>query len=406
MKILKLSSRELDKIYNRGLMKKRRVEEKVRKIIDDVRLNGDEAVIKYTKKFDKVKLSAKQLRISEAEISGAYQNIATDFASTLKIVIENITKFYKKQLKKPWRIKNIEGEILGENLNPIETVGIYVPSGTAPLISSVYMTVVPAKIAGVKRIVLITPPDPEGRVNPYILVVSNLLKVNELYRVGGAQAIASLAFGTKSIPKVDKIVGPGNNYVTEAKRQLFGFVDIDMLAGPTELVIIANRFSNPEYIIADLNAQSEHLEGLSILVTNSKSLIKQIKNQVTKGYIIYVKNMDEACGVTNRIAPEHLEILTNNPKKILKKIKNAGAVFLGPFSPAAVGDYVAGPSHVLPTLGTARFFSGLSLQDFMKSSHIISYSKKALEKVKEPLEKMASIEGLSKHSESVKVRFQ
>ena len=406
MKILKLSSRELDKIYNRGLMKKRRVEEKVRKIIDDVRLNGDEAVIKYTKKFDKVKLSAKQLRISEAEISGAYQNIATDFASTLKIVIENITKFYKKQLKKPWRIKNIEGEILGENLNPIETVGIYVPSGTAPLISSVYMTAVPAKIAGVKRIVLITPPDPEGRVNPYILVVSNLLKVNELYRVGGAQAIASLAFGTRSIPRVDKIVGPGNNYVTEAKRQLFGFVDIDMLAGPTELVIIANRFSNPEYIIADLNAQSEHLEGLSILVTNSKSLIKQIKNQVTKGYIIYVKNMDEACGVTNRIAPEHLEILTNNPKKILKKIKNAGAVFLGPFSPAAVGDYVAGPSHVLPTLGTARFFSGLSLQDFMKSSHIISYSKKALEKLREPLEKMAGIEGLTKHSESVKVRFQ
>jgi len=406
MKVLKLSSKELDKIYKRGLIRKRRVEDKVKKIIDDVRFNGDEAVIKYTKKFDKVKLSAKQLRISEAEISGAYQDITPDFASTLKLIIENITKFYKKQLKKPWRIKNAEGEILGENINPIENVGIYIPSGTAPLASSVYMTALPAKIAGVKRVVLATPPDNQGRVNPYILVVSNLLKVDEVYRMGGAQAIAALALGTKTVSKVDKIIGPGNNYVTEAKRQLFGFVDIDMLAGPTELVIIANRFSNPSYIIADLNAQNEHFQGLSVLVTNSKALIKQIKNQVTKGYIIYVKNMDEACEVTNRIAPEHLEILTNNPKKILKKIKNAGAIFLGQFSPTAVGDYIAGPSHVLPTLGTARFFSGLSLQDFMKSSHIISYSKKALEKVKEPLEKMAGIEGLSKHLESVKIRFR
>ena len=406
MKILKLSSKELDKIYNRGLIKKRRVEDKVRKIVDDVRVYGDDAVIKYTKKFDKVKLSAKQLRFSESEISGAYQNITPDFISSLKVIIENITKFYKKQLKKPWRIKNIEGEILGENINPIETVGIYVPSGTAPLVSSVYMTVLPAKIAGVKKVVLITPPDKDGRVNPYILVVSNLLKVDEVYRVGGAQAIASLAFGTKTIPRVDKIIGPGNSYVTEAKRQLFGFVDIDMLAGPTELVIIANRFSNPSYIIADLKAQNEHLEGLSILITTSKSLAKQVKNQVSKGYIILVKNIDEACDVTNRIAPEHLEILTNNPKKILKKIKNAGAIFLGPFSPTAVGDYVAGPSHVLPTLGTARFFSGLSLQDFVKSSHIISYSKKALEKVRSPLEKIAGIEGLNKHLESVQARFK
>jgi len=406
MKILKVSSKELDKIYNRGLIRKKRIKDKVEKIIDDVRVYGDEAVIKYTKKFDRLKLSSKQLRVSESEISGAYQDITPDFVSTLKLVIENITRFYKKQLKKPWRIKNGEGEILGENLYPIETVGVYIPSGTAPLVSSVYMTVLPAKIAGVKRIILVTPPDKLGRVNPYILAVASLLKVNEVYRIGGAQAIAALAFGTRTVPKVDKIVGPGNIYVTEAKRQLFGFVDIDMLAGPTELVIIANRFSNPDYIIADLNAQSEHFQGLSILITNSKSLIKQVKNQVSKGYIIYVKNMNEACEITNKIAPEHLEILTNNPRMILKKIKNVGAIFLGPFSPAAVGDYVAGPSHVLPTLGTARFFSGLSLQDFMKSSHIISYSKKALEKVKDPLEKIASIEGLTKHLDSVKVRFQ
>jgi histidinol dehydrogenase len=405
MKLLKLTSKELDKIYNRGFMRKRRVVEKVSKILDDIRLNGDDALIKYTKKFDKVKLSNRQLRVSEAEISGAYQDITPDFVSTLKVIIENITKFYKKQLKRPWRLKNADGDILGENIYPLETVGIYVPSGTAPLISSVYMSVLPAKIAGVKRIVLATPPDKQGRVNPYILVVANLLRVDEVYRIGGAQAIGALAFGTKTVPKVDKIIGPGNIYVTEAKRQIFGFVDIDMLAGPTELAIIANRFSNPFYIIADLNAQSEHYEGLSILVTPSKSLVKQVKNQVSKGYIVQVKNMDEACDVVNKIAPEHLEILTNNPKTVLKKIKNAGAIFLGPFSPVAVGDYVAGPSHVLPTLGTARFFSGLNLQDFLKSSHIISYSKKALEKVKEPIEKIAGIEGLGKHLESIKIRF-
>ncbi len=406
MKILRINSKEAQRLFNRSLCKKKRIEEKVRDIIDNVRLLGDEALIKYTRKFDRVKLSAKQLRVSQSEISAAFQNISPDFVSNLKVALENVNKFYKKQIRKPCRTKDRDGVILAERLLPLESVGIYIPAGTAPLVSTVYMTVLPAKIAGVKRIVLTTPPQRNGNINPYILVVADLLKVDEIYRLGGAQAIAALACGTKTISGVDKIVGPGNAYVTEAKRQLFGMVDIDMLAGPTEVVIIANRHSNPQFIIADLQAQAEHLAGLSILITTSKSLIKQVKSEVSCGYIILAKNLDEAAEIANKIAPEHLQILTNNPLSVAKKIRNAGAIFLGPYSPVAVGDYIAGPSHVLPTMGTARFFSGLSVADFMKVSHIIAYSKKALERVKEPLEKIASIEGLTKHLDSVKVRFQ
>lgn len=407
MKIIKAASKKLDKIYNRGLTRQARVEEKVRKIIDDVRLFGDEALLKYTKKFDGVKMMPRQLKVSEIEISGAYANISPNFVSSLKVVIENVNRFYRKQMRKSWRIKGIEGAVLGENYTPLEKVGIYIPAGTAPLVSTVYMTVLPAKLAGVKKIVLVSPPDKNGYINPHILVIADLLKVDEVYRVGGAQGIAALAYGTKIVPRVDKIVGPGNVYVSEAKRQVFGLVDIDMIAGPTELVIIANRFSDPKFIIADLRAQAEHAKGLAILITNSKALAKEVKSQLDgdNGYIILTKNLEQACEIANKIAPEHLEILVQNPKGLARKIKNAGAIFLGPYSPTAVGDYVAGPSHVLPTSGTARFFSGLSVCDFMKSSHIISYSKKALEKMREPLEKIAGIEGLQKHVDSVKARF-
>ena len=407
MKIIRFTSKQLEKIYNRQFSRSKRVEEKVKQIIEDVRLLGDEALFKYTKKFDGVKIPTRQLKVSEIEISGAYQNITPNFVSTLKVIIENVNKFCRKSIKKSWRIKDTDGLVLGENYQPLEKVGIYIPAGTAPLVSTVYMSVLPAKIAGVKKIVLISPPDKQGRINPHILVVADLLKVDEIYRVGGAQGIAALAYGTKTIPRVDKIVGPGNIYVTEAKRQVFGFVDIDMLAGPTELVIIANRSSDPKFIVADLRAQAEHAQGLAILVTNSRSLAKEIKSQTENinGLIILTKNLQQAVDISNKIAPEHLEILVNNPKRLLRLVKNAGAIFLGPYSPTAVGDYVAGPSHVLPTQGTARFFSGLSVLDFMKSSHIISYSKKALEKVREPLEKVAGIEGLNKHLESVKVRF-
>ena len=408
MKIIRFTSKKLDKIYNRGSANKSRVEERVKKIIEDVRALGDEALIKYTKKFDRVKLSPRQLRVSDIDISGAYQNISPNFVSTLKLITENINRFYRKSLRKSWKMKDADGVVLGEKFTPLEKVGVYIPAGTAPLVSTVYMTVLPAKIAGVKRIVLISPPDKHGFVNPHILVVADLLKVDEIYRVGGAQGIAALAYGTKTIPKVDKIVGPGNIYVTEAKRQVFGLVDIDMIAGPTELVIIANRFSDPKFIAADLRAQAEHAKGLAILITNSKSLAREVNSQLgdTCGYIILTKNLEQAVEISNKIAPEHLEILVNNPNRLMNKVTNAGAVFLGPYSPTAVGDYIAGPSHVLPTSGTARFFSGLSAFDFLKCSHIIGYSKKALEKVKEPLEKIASIEGLGKHLDSVKARFQ
>lgn len=405
MKIIKYGSKELEKIYHRSFCRKPRVVKAVAKIIEDVRLYGDEALIRYTRKYDKVKLTARQLRVSQAEISAAYQNIEPDFVSSLKVIIENVTKFYRRQIKKSWRIKDKDGVVLGEQFSPIECIGVYIPAGQAPLVSTVYMTVLPAKIAAVKRIILLTPPDKSGNVSPHILVVADLLKVNEIYKLGGAQAIAALALGTKTIPRVHKIVGPGNVYVTEAKRQLYGYVDIDMLAGPTELAIIANRYSHNPYIKADLLAQGEHTGGLAVLITTSRAQAKQFRQELNSGYIILVKNLQQAVEIVNAIAPEHLEIMIRNPYKIVKQITNAGAVFLGQFSPAAVGDYVAGPSHVLPTSGTAKFFSGLSLADFIKSSHIISYSRKALEGVRVPLEKIANIEGLSKHLESVKARF-
>ncbi len=406
MKILKLTGQNIQKLYDRNLLsRKKHVEERVRKIIEDVKVNGDDAVLKYTRRFDKVKLTARQLRVAESEISGAFQNITSDFVTNLKIILHNVNLFYKKQVQKPCRIRDEEGIRIKENIVPIESVGIYIPSGTAPLASTVYMTVIPAKIAGVKRIVLVAPPDKSGNINPYILAVANLLNVNEIYKVGGAQAIAALAFGTKTIPKVDKIVGPGNMYVTEAKRQLFGYVDIDMLAGPTELVVVATRDSNTDFVVADLEAQLEHLGGLAVLITNSRELIKQVRSRVSKGYIIHTKNLKEAVAMVNRIAPEHVQILTSNPESIAKQIVNAGAIFLGPYSPTALGDYAAGPSHVLPTLGTARFSSGICVSDFVKKSHVIAYSKRALERLRDPIDKIANIEGLKKHSDSIHVRF-
>lgn len=406
MRLVRVGSKQFQKLCERNAGSNKRVAESVRKIVENVKLYGDDAIIRYARKFDKIKLTPKELKISECETSGAYQDIKPEFVSVLKIVIDNITKFYKKQLKKSWKIKDANGVLLGEKVMPLENVGVYVPSGTVPLVSSVYMSVIPAKMAGVKKIVLVTPPNKYKCVDPYILVVANLLKVDEIYKIGGAQAIAALAFGTKTVPKVDKIVGPGNAYVTEAKRQVFGYCDIDMLAGPTEVVIIANQFSNINYIKADLEAQGEHFMGLSILITNSKKIAKTLKKEVASGCIILVKNMEEAADVANKLAAEHLQILTNNPKKIANRINNAGAIFLGPYTPVAIGDYVAGPSHVLPTGGSARFFSGLGVQDFYKCSHILSYTKSALENIRGPLEKIAQIEGLKKHLDSVKVRFE
>jgi len=409
MKIIRPTSKELDKLYMRFFNQKRRVKDTVYRIVEDVRCNGDEAISKYIRRFDKAKLKAKQFRVTEMEISAAFQNIPSDFVSCLKAVRENVSRFYKKQSKRSWKMKAQEGVVLGEKFDPIDRVGVYIPAGTAPLVSCVYMTVIPARIAGVKKIIMVSPPDQNGNVNPYILAVASLLKVDEIYKIGGAQAVAALAFGTKTIPQVDKIIGPGNIYVSEAKRQVYGFVDIDMVAGPTELVIIANRYSNPDYVVSDLLAQIEHTGGQAILITPSKKLAKYVKSKIpgkNNGCIVLVKNLNEAIEINNRIAPEHLEILTNYPKKIFNKIRNTGAVFLGSYSPTAIGDYYAGPSHVLPTAGTARFFSGLSLSDFTRSTHFISYSKKALEDARSTIEKICKIENLNKHWESVDIRFK
>jgi len=405
MKSIKSNSKELLKLYNRGFDIKKSVREKVSNIIEDVRLRGDDALVKYTRRFDNVKLKSRQLKVSAGEINGAYQDMDPGLVSSFKIAIENITQFYKKQLKKSWKIKNKDGIMLGERITPLESIGIYIPAGTAPLVSTVYMTVIPAKIAGVKRIAIITPPNEYASVHPYILVMANLLGVNEIYKAGGAQAIAALAFGTKTIPRVDKIVGPGNIFVSEAKRQVFGFVDIDMLAGPSEVLIIADDSANPEYVAADMAAQSEHLMGLSVLITKSKRLANFIRQQPFKGYIVLVKNLKEAAEIANKIAPEHLQLMVKDPTKLSKLIVNAGCILLGEYTPTALSDYIAGPSHVLPTGGSAKFFSGLSIWDFLKGIHIVSYSKRALESVKNDIEKIAALEGLNKHIESVKKRF-
>ena len=406
MKSIRPNSKELAKLYNRGIDLKKSVREKVSKIIEDIRSHGDEALIRYTKQFDNIKIKPRQLKVSTGEVNGAYQNMDPSLVNSFKVAIENVSQFYKKQLKKSWKIKDKEGIMLGERITPLQSVGIYIPAGTAPLASTVYMTVLPAKIAGVKRIVIVTPPNEYGSIHPYILVMANLLGITEIYKVGGAQAIAALAFGTKSIPKVDKIVGPGNQYVSEAKRQVFGYVGIDMVAGPSEVVIIADDSVNCEYVAADMAAQSEHLMGLSILITKSKRLTKFIRQQPFKGYLITVKNLKQAAEIANKIAPEHLQLMVKDPKKLSKMIQNAGCILLGEYTPTALSDYIAGPSHVLPTGGSARFFSGLSIWDFLKGIHVVSYSKRALEGVRGDIERIANLEGLTKHIESIKKRFE
>ncbi len=405
MKLISTSGQVWQRLCARQTQRRRRVEESVRKIVDDIQQDGDEAVLRYMRRFDGVGLTTKQLRVTESEISGAFQHLDPKFALQLKSAIQNVQAFYSRPRPKPFRVLDGDGVILGEKFDPIERVGVYIPGGTASLVSTVYMTVIPAQRAGVKRIVLATPSRKDGSVNPHILAVASLLDVDEIYKVGGAQAIAAMAFGTKTIPKVDKIVGPGNAYVAEAKRQLFGFVDVDTIAGPSEIAVIANRHSNAQYVIADLLGETEHAGGLGFLITTSKSLARLARKQVPGGYCILVKNLEQAAEVANRLAPEHLEIMVRSPQKLMKRITRAGAIFLGPYSPVTVGDYVAGPSHVLPTGGAAGAFSGLGVDDFIRRTHFISYTKKALERVREPLEQLTAIEGLPRHFDAVKMRL-
>ncbi|MBN1586551.1 MAG: histidinol dehydrogenase [Candidatus Omnitrophica bacterium] len=384
-----------------------RIEKTVGNILHDVRLHGDDAVLKYARRFDKFNSkTARSLRVTDNETNAAYGSIRPSFISTLKAIFENVNSFYKRQVPKSWRMKGPDGEWMGKIYNPIERVGVYIPAGTAPLVSTVYMTVLPAKIAGVPDITLATPPRPDGSVDPHTLVVANLLKVNRIFKVGGAQAIGAMAYGTKTIPRVDKIVGPGNAYVTEAKRQVYGYVDLDMLAGPSEVVILANHNASAAHVIGDLKAQAEHKGGMAILVTPSKLLAKAVQAKVSGGYVVMVKNLDQGVEVVNQLAPEHLEIIVKDPRKVLSKIRNAGTILVGPYSPAAVTDYYVGPSHVLPTGGTARWSSGLDVEAFIKSSHVVCYTKKALDQAREAVGKIAGIEGLSEHIESIEARFK
>ncbi len=404
MKVISDISR-LDKILEKQRNRKKNIEEKVSRIIKDVKARGDDALLEYTRKFDKVKISPKNLRITESEISAAFHDLNSEIISAIKVGMDNVFKFYREQKLKPYRIREDNGKVITVKYIPIERVGVYVPAGTAPLVSTVYMTVIPALVAGVQEIVLVSPPTKEGFINPFILAVASMLKIKEIYKAGGAQAIAALAFGTKTIRRVDKIAGPGNEFVMEAKRQVFGEVDIDTLAGPSEVVIIAGKNSRTDYIIADLEAQMEHHRGLGIVITNSQRLVSELKKVRLNALLIKVRSLEEAVDIANRIAPEHLEIFTQAPSALLQRIKNSGAVFLGECSPAALGDYTTGPSHVLPTGGRARFSSGLSVKDFVKEMHIISYTRRALNEEFVHLEKIASLEGMKKHILSVQKRL-
>lgn len=397
---LKKLNRAHEESFDEDLFKK------VHRILQEVRLHGDLALRRFTKEFDSVDVPLKKLRVSEGDINKAYEKAGYDFVPLLREFQENAKLYYEKDLRKNYKVKAHDGAVLVKQYLPLERVGIYVPGGQAPLVSTVYMTALPAKIAGVKELVLATPPQREtGEINPQVLVMANLLGIKEIYRVGGAQAIGALAYGTRTIRKVDKIVGPGNQYVTEAKRQVFGHVDIDMVAGPSEICVLADSSADPNYVTCDLLAQTEHNGGLGILVTNSKKLIEQIRKRVDPGFIITVDTLEEGCDVVNEIAPEHLEIITKNPKRFLKRIQNAGTVFLGPYSPAVVGDYMAGPNHVLPTGGTARFFSPLSSSSFTKNFQVVQYTREALTRAREYVRKLTEIEGLVLHRISLEARF-
>ncbi|MFI3237351.1 MAG: histidinol dehydrogenase [Lachnospiraceae bacterium] len=394
-------------------------------IIDSVKANGDEAVFAYTKEFDHCELSADSIRVTAQEIEDAVASIDKEFYAVMEKAAANIVEYHAKQVRQSWFDTKADGSILGQKVTPIACAGVYVPGGKAVYPSSVLMNVLPAKVAGVKKVVMVTPPGPDGLVNPGTLAAAKVAGVDEIYKVGGAQAIAALAFGTESIPKVDKITGPGNIFVALAKKAVYGHVSIDSVAGPSEILVIADETANPRYVAADLLSQAEHDELASaILITTSRTLADQVSAQVDAfieelsrtdimrksidqyGYILIADNMEDVIEAANEIASEHLEILTKNPFEVMTKIDNAGAIFLGEYSSEPLGDYFAGPNHILPTNGTAKFFSPLGVDDFIKKSSIISYSREALEAVHKDIELFAEKEGLTAHANSIKVRFE
>lgn len=400
-------------------------EQAVNEIISEVREKKDEALFAYTLKFDKCAITPDTVKVTEEEIKEAYEMTDREFVAVMKKAAANITKFHEKQRHNSWFAPEDDGTILGQKITPIERSGVYVPGGKAAYPSSVLMNVLPAKVAGVSRIIMTTPPGADGKVNPGTLVAAHIAGVDEIYKAGGAQAIAAMAFGTESIPRVDKITGPGNIFVALAKKACFGYVSVDSIAGPSEILILADESANPKFIAADLLSQAEHDEMASaILITTSRPLAEQVSREAgafteklsrkdiikasldNYGYILIAENMDQAIEAANEIASEHLEILTVNPFETMTKIKNAGAVFLGEYSSEPLGDYFAGPNHILPTNGTARFFSPLNVDDFLKKTSIISYSRNALFNVHKEIELFAQKEGLTAHANSVKVRFE
>ena len=399
------------------------VNETVENILKDVKKRGDKALFEYTRKFDKVDL--KTLEVSEEEIQKAFDTIDKELLEVIKYSHDNIKLFHEKQVRNNFIVKKENGVSLGQIINPIEKVGLYVPGGTAAYPSTVLMNAVPAKIAGCKEIIMVTPPTSDGTILPSLLVAAKIAGVDRIFKVGGAQSIAALSYGTESILKVYKIVGPGNIYVAMAKKMVYGEVSIDMIAGPSEVLIIADDSANPVHVAADLLSQAEHDKlAASILVTNSKELAKNVAEQLeiqlkelereeiarvsieTQGRIIVTKTIDEAIKISNEIAPEHLELAVSNPFELLTKIKNAGSIFMGHNTPEPLGDYLAGPNHTLPTSGTAKFSSPLSVDDFIKKSSFIYYSKEGLEEVKDKVIKFAESEGLTAHARSVLKRFE
>ncbi|MCR4837718.1 MAG: histidinol dehydrogenase [Eubacterium sp.] len=396
----------------------------VKEIVADVHKRGDEAVLDYTAKFDKADLTPETMRVTEAEIEEAYAAVDPKLLDVIRKAIKNIEEYHELQKRNSWITTKPDGTVLGQKIAPVEYAGVYVPGGKAAYPSTVLMNVVPARVAGVPHIVMTTPCNAQGKVYPNTLVAAKEAGVTEIYKCGGAQAIAALAYGTATIPKVDKIVGPGNIFVAIAKRVVFGHVSIDSIAGPSEILVLADETATPKYVAADLLSQAEHDELASaILVTTSEDLAKQVSDWTDKftaelerkeiiqksldnfGYILVAETMEDAIETANTIAPEHLEVLTKDPFQTMTKIRNAGAIFLGEYSSEPLGDYFAGPNHVLPTNGTARFFSPLGVDDFVKKSSIISYSRKALEAVHTDIETFAKSEGLTAHANSIKVRF-
>lgn len=428
MRIVELTSenqsKAMEALLKRSPVNYTEYEDTVRGIIADVRKNGDEAVFALEKKFDKCSLTKDTIRVTREEIEEAYKELDPAFIEVMKKAAANIRSYHQKQVQQSWITTTEDGIILGQKVTPIAVSGCYVPGGRAVYPSSVLMNVIPAKTAGVGRIILCTPPNAEGKISAGTAVAADIAGADEIYKVGGAQAIAAMAFGTESIPKVDKITGPGNIFVALAKKQCFGYTGIDSVAGPSEILVIADETANPRYVAADLLSQAEHDPMASaILLTTSRKLAEQVSSEIDEflktlsraeiirqsldnyGYLFVGGTMDQLVDAANAIASEHMEIVTKNPFEVMTKIRNAGAIFLGSYSSEPLGDYYAGPNHILPTNGTARFFSPLGVDQFIKKSSIISYSKEALEKVHGDIELFAENEGLTAHANSIAVRF-